>query len=236
MTRDALAEGRPPQEVLNEGLVAGMSVVGEDFKHNILYVPEVLIAARAMKAGMAVLKPLLAAKDGGSAGVGVLEGRRTTTSLTDTGRRCLLPIHPKARVYGLPIISGHVGADAAACLLATDLAHEDRLVAIMDIGTNTELIVGNRHRILAASCPAGPAFEGGGISCGMPALDGAVESVSASDAGTFRFGVIGDIAPEGLCGSGLVDPPRRRPVRRQPVAGHAPARSGPRSRNCRCSG
>jgi len=59
MTKDALAEGRPVQEVLTEGLIAGMSVVGEDFKHNILYVPEVLIAARAMKAGMAVLKPLL---------------------------------------------------------------------------------------------------------------------------------------------------------------------------------
>ena len=62
MTKDALAEGRPVQEVLNEGLIAGMSVVGEDFKHNILYVPEVLIAARAMKAGMAVLKPLLSAQ------------------------------------------------------------------------------------------------------------------------------------------------------------------------------
>src|SRR5437660_10935878 len=64
MTREALAEGRSVQEVLNEGLIAGMSVVGEDFKHNIVYVPEVLIAARAMKAGMAVLKPLLTAKDG----------------------------------------------------------------------------------------------------------------------------------------------------------------------------
>ena len=63
MTKDALAEGRTVQEVLNEGLIAGMSVVGEDFKHNVLYVPEVLIAARAMKAGMAVLKPLLTAKD-----------------------------------------------------------------------------------------------------------------------------------------------------------------------------
>jgi 5-methyltetrahydrofolate--homocysteine methyltransferase len=63
LTREALEEGRSVQEVLNEGLIAGMSVVGEDFKHNILYVPEVLIAARAMKAGMAVLKPLLAAAD-----------------------------------------------------------------------------------------------------------------------------------------------------------------------------
>ena len=63
MTKEALAEGRTAQEVLNEGLIAGMSVVGEDFKHNVLYVPEVLIAARAMKAGMAVLKPLLTSKD-----------------------------------------------------------------------------------------------------------------------------------------------------------------------------
>ena len=133
------------------------------------------------------------------------EGRRTTTSLTTTGRRSLLPIHPNARVYGLPIISGHVGADAAACLLAVDLAHEDRLVAVMDIGTNTELLVGNRHRLLAASCPAGPAFEGGAIACGMPGLEGAIEDVTLNDDGTFRLGVIGGGPPEGICGSGLVD-------------------------------
>lgn len=135
----------------------------------------------------------------------VAQGKRSTTSLTTSGRRSLLPIHPNARVYGLPIISGHVGADAAACLLATDFAHEDRLVAVMDIGTNTELLLGNRHRILAASCPAGPAFEGGAIACGMPGLDGAIETVAIDDDGTFRFGVIGDGAPEGICGSGLVD-------------------------------
>jgi uncharacterized 2Fe-2S/4Fe-4S cluster protein (DUF4445 family) len=133
------------------------------------------------------------------------EGKRTTTSLTTTGRRSLLPVHPNARVYGLPIISGHVGADAAACMLATDLAHEDRLVAVMDIGTNTELLLGNRHRILAASCPAGPAFEGGAIACGMPGLDGAIEDVALDEDGTFRLGVIGGGPPEGICGSGLVD-------------------------------
>jgi len=133
------------------------------------------------------------------------EGKRSTTSLTTTGRRSLLPIHPNARVYGLPIVSGHVGADAAACLLAVGLAHEDRLVAVMDIGTNTELIVGNRHRILAASCPAGPAFEGGAISCGMPGLEGAIEDVQMNDDGTFQLGVIGGGPPEGICGSGLVD-------------------------------
>ncbi|MFL6279124.1 MAG: ASKHA domain-containing protein [Vicinamibacterales bacterium] len=133
------------------------------------------------------------------------DGRRTTTSLTTRGRRSLLPIHPNARVYGLPIISGHVGADAAACMLAIGLAHEDRLVAIMDIGTNTELLVGNRDRIVAASCPAGPAFEGGAIACGMPGLDGAIEDVAIDDDGTCRVGVIGGGPPEGICGSGLVD-------------------------------
>jgi len=133
------------------------------------------------------------------------EGLRTTTSLSQSGLRSLLPIHPKARVYGAPVISGHVGADAAACMLAVDLAHEERLIAVMDIGTNTELIVGNKHRILAASCPAGPAFEGGAIACGMPALDGAIEAVAIADDGTFQLNVIGGVSPEGICGSGLVD-------------------------------
>jgi len=133
------------------------------------------------------------------------DGLRSTTSLSESARRLFLPLHPKARVYGLPIISGHVGADAAACMLAIDLAREDRVVALMDIGTNTELLLGNRHRILAASCPAGPAFEGGKISCGMPGLPGAVERVSIQPDGQVRLRVIGDTAPEGICGSGLVD-------------------------------
>src|ERR1017187_10325112 len=131
-------------------------------------------------------------------------GKRATTSLIETGRRCLLPVHPKARIYGGPIVSGHVGADASAAMLAVDLAHEDRLIALMDIGTNTELIVGNRRRILAASCPAGPAFEGGAIACGMPALDGAIEDVRIAADGSFQLEVIGGGPPQGICGSGLV--------------------------------
>ncbi|MCI0698035.1 ASKHA domain-containing protein [candidate division KSB1 bacterium] len=132
-------------------------------------------------------------------------GHRTTTSLTASAKRLLLPLHPKARVYGLPIISGHVGADAAACMLAVDLANEERLVAIMDIGTNTELIVGNKHKILAASCPAGPAFEGGKISCGMPGLSGAIEKVKITADGAIAYQVIDGGLPQGICGSGLVD-------------------------------
>ena len=135
----------------------------------------------------------------------VKSGQRELTSLVGTARRLLLPIHPRARIYGLPIISGHVGADAAACMLAVDLAREERLVAVMDIGTNTELILGNRHKILAASCPAGPAFEGGKILCGMPGLPGAIEKVRIRDDGSVETAVIGDVPPEGICGSGLVD-------------------------------
>lgn len=135
----------------------------------------------------------------------VASGARRTTSLTEPAGRLGLVIHPKARVCGLPIISGHVGADAAACMLAIDLANEERLVAVMDIGTNTELILGNKHRVLAASCPAGPAFEGGQITFGMPGLPGAVEKVKIEDDGTVRVRVIGDGPAEGICGSGLVD-------------------------------
>src|SRR5574341_1989028 len=86
MTKDALAVGRPVQEILNDGLIAGMSVVGEDFKHNILYVPEVLIAARAMKAGMAVLKPLLSAADAGTERAGVLLMGTVRGDLHDIGK------------------------------------------------------------------------------------------------------------------------------------------------------
>jgi uncharacterized 2Fe-2S/4Fe-4S cluster protein (DUF4445 family) len=133
------------------------------------------------------------------------DGKRSSTSLTESAKRLGLPVHPRARIYGLPIISGHVGADAAACMLAINLAQEERVVALMDIGTNTELIIGNRHRVLAASCPAGPAFEGGQITCGMPGLPGAIERVQLDDTGQAHMGVIGDGPAEGLCGSGLVD-------------------------------
>ncbi|MEO5804535.1 MAG: ASKHA domain-containing protein [Verrucomicrobiota bacterium] len=137
--------------------------------------------------------------------IDMAEGRRTTTSVAYTAKKLHLPIHPKARIYGMPIISGHVGADAAACMLAVDIANEKRLVAVMDIGTNTELILGNKDKIYAASCPAGPAFEGGKISCGMPGLTGAIEKIAIEADGSMRLQVIGDGTAEGICGSGLVD-------------------------------
>ena len=132
-------------------------------------------------------------------------GQASTTSLAAAGARLRLPVHPAARVYGLPLIGSHVGADAAACLLATGLAAGPQLHALLDIGTNTEVFLGNGERLLAASCPAGPAFEGGGVSCGMPALDGAIERVHIGEDGRCTVRTVGDVAPDGICGSGLVD-------------------------------
>ena len=135
----------------------------------------------------------------------LLAGERSTTSLEVSAPRLGLPLHPQARVYGLPLVGSHVGADAAACLLATGLADRDGVSVCMDIGTNTEIFIGNRQRILAASCPAGPAFEGGGVQCGVPGLDGAIEGIRLGDDGTAETRLIGDGPPTGICGSGLVE-------------------------------
>ena len=105
MTQAALAEGRPVQEILSEGLIAGMSVVGEDFKYNILYVPEVLIAARAMKSGMAVLKPLLAAKDSGVEPAGILLMGTVRGDLHDIGKNlvCMMAEGAGFEVYDIGV-------------------------------------------------------------------------------------------------------------------------------------
>ncbi len=136
----------------------------------------------------------------------LLNGTRATTALSMRARRLKLPTNRDANVYGLPLVGSHVGADAAACLLATGIAERAEVSVLMDLGTNTELIMGNRDRIVAASCPAGPAFEGGGVRCGMPALDGAIERVRIDDDGAVTARIIGATTDaQGICGSGLVD-------------------------------
>ena len=132
------------------------------------------------------------------------EGARQTTALSTTAREMGLRIFPDAHIYGGPLIGCHVGADVAADLLAIGMDEQDDVVMLVDVGTNTEVVIGNRHKLMAASCPAGPAFEGGQITYGMPGYDGAVESVRVeSDGATIK--TIGDATPQGICGSGLVD-------------------------------
>jgi uncharacterized 2Fe-2S/4Fe-4S cluster protein (DUF4445 family) len=131
-------------------------------------------------------------------------GAAATSAVERRAHELGLLVHPRARVWGAPLIACHVGADAAADLVAMD--GETALVPrmLVDIGTNTEVILTDGQRTLACSCPAGPAFEGGLIRCGMPGSEGAIESVREAG-GTFVIRTIGDVEPEGLCGSGLVD-------------------------------
>lgn len=133
-----------------------------------------------------------------------LAGKRQTTALNVKARDIGLRVFPAANVYGGPLIGSHVGADVAADLLAIAMDEQDEVALLVDVGTNTEVVVGNRHRLMAASCPAGPAFEGGQVRYGMPGYDGAVESVSLTADGV-AYKTIGGAAPEGICGSGLVD-------------------------------
>ena len=131
-------------------------------------------------------------------------GGRSTTSLNVEARDLGLRVFPRANVYSGPLIGCHVGADVAADLLAIGMDEQEEVVALVDVGTNTEVVVGNRHRMMAASCPAGPAFEGSEITYGMPGFEGAVEAVRLDD-GRVEYDTIGGAEPEGICGSGLVD-------------------------------
>ena len=131
------------------------------------------------------------------------DGARTTTSLTEKTRRLGIRANPKAMVYSLPLVASHVGADVAADLVAIDMRSRDEVVMLVDVGTNTEVVVGNSSQMVCASCPAGPAFEGGGITYGMPAYPGAIESVKWRD-GALTYETIDGEPPQGLCGSGLI--------------------------------
>src|SRR5215210_451439 len=127
-----------------------------------------------------------------------------------------LPAHPGARLYVLPCIAGHVGADTAGVILA-EAPHEqaDGVNLVVDVGTNAEILLGNRNRLLAASSPTGPAFEGAQIRHGQRAARGAIERVRIQP-GTFEpsFKVVGsdkwssdfDSEPAtGICGSGIIE-------------------------------
>ncbi|GIS65688.1 MAG: hypothetical protein CM1200mP4_0360 [Rhodospirillaceae bacterium] len=105
------------------------------------------------------------------------------------------------------MIASHVGGDTAACLTAIDIgAISSKTVMLVDVGTNTEVAIGNSDNLVVASCPAGPAFEGGLVKYGMPGYEGAIEAISIdAETGNFDYQTIGNVSPIGLCGSGLID-------------------------------
>ncbi|MEP3049370.1 MAG: ASKHA domain-containing protein [Roseibium sp.] len=132
-----------------------------------------------------------------------------------------LELNPSARVYMLPCIAGHVGADAAAATLSESPYNLDETTLLVDVGTNAEIVIGNKNRLLAASSPTGPAFEGAEISSGQRAAPGAIERLQIDkDTLEPRFKVIGvdewsdedgfqekidSVGVTGICGSGIIE-------------------------------
>jgi uncharacterized 2Fe-2S/4Fe-4S cluster protein (DUF4445 family) len=113
-------------------------------------------------------------------------------------------VHPRAPAVTFPALGAYVGGDIVAGLLATGVTLDRRLRLFVDVGTNSEIVLGSRDRVLATAAPAGPAFEAAQIRCGMRAAEGAIEGVKV-EGGELTLQVIGDVAPVGMCGSGLVD-------------------------------
>ena len=108
------------------------------------------------------------------------------------------------KVRILPNIAGFVGGDTVGCMVSTRFDKQEDLTLLIDIGTNGEMVLGNKDRRIACSTAAGPAFEGAKISCGMRGAEGAVDHVWL-DGDEIKYHVIGDTQPKGLCGSGLLD-------------------------------
>ncbi|UCE08201.1 MAG: DUF4445 domain-containing protein, partial [bacterium] len=115
-----------------------------------------------------------------------------------------LAMLPRGPVSILPNISGYVGGDIAGFILACDIGKQDKITLGIDIGTNGEIVLGSKNRLLCCSTAAGPAFEGGQISCGMRAMGGAIDKFFIDEEQIF-YHVIDDVEPKGICGTGLID-------------------------------
>ena len=122
------------------------------------------------------------------------------TTAADIG----LNIHPKAPVYGPPLIGGHAGSDCLADIIATGLYEGEQVGMIIDIGTNGEVVIGNRDKMLTASCAAGGAYEGYQIRCGVGAIEGAITRFTIED-GRACYQTLGGKHAVGVCGSGVID-------------------------------
>jgi uncharacterized 2Fe-2S/4Fe-4S cluster protein (DUF4445 family) len=117
-----------------------------------------------------------------------------------------LDANPLARVHALPCVGSYVGGDITAGVISSGLYATEKLTVFIDIGTNGEMVLGTKDWLVACACSAGPAFEGGGVGCGMRATTGAIEDVwidSHTLEATYR--TVDDAPPRGICGSGLID-------------------------------
>ncbi len=122
------------------------------------------------------------------------------------GKSVGLQVAPQTILYSMPNVASYVGGDISSGLLVSQIHKQDKVSLFIDIGTNGEIVLGNKDWLVTAACSAGPAFEGSGIEFGMRAMEGAIEEVEI-DPKTFEvnFNVIGDSKPIGICGSGMID-------------------------------
>ncbi len=122
------------------------------------------------------------------------------------GRSVGLQVTPQAIIYSMPNVASYVGGDITSGILVSQIHKKDEVSLFIDIGTNGEIVFGNKEWLVTAACSAGPAFEGSGIKFGMRAMEGAIEEVEI-DPKTFEvnYRVIGDAKPIGICGSGMID-------------------------------
>jgi len=117
-----------------------------------------------------------------------------------------LKINPEGRILCSPAVGSYVGGDITAGLLVTPMIKDSKKISLfIDAGTNGELVIGNKDWLVTCACSAGPAFEGSGIKCGMPASEGAIEALEMGKHGELKYKVINGTKPQGVCGSGLVD-------------------------------
>ena len=117
-----------------------------------------------------------------------------------------LKINPNAIVTCLPCVASYVGGDIVSGLLSTDITNKDEINLFIDIGTNGEIVLGNKDWLITAACSAGPSFEGGGITFGMRAMKGAIERVNIKPENyEVELETIGQVKPTGICGSGLIN-------------------------------
>jgi len=116
-----------------------------------------------------------------------------------------ITINPRGLLYIMPCIGGWVGGDVTAGVLATGLNEAEEISMLIDIGTNGEVVLGNKEWLITCSASAGPAFEGSGVKCGMKASRGAIERIMITPEGNVIYRTVGDTKPRGICGSGLID-------------------------------
>ena len=132
------------------------------------------------------------------------KGKRDSTSLIYNSSDLGIRINKNGIVVSPPLISSHIGSDITADLVSISADTHDENFILLDVGTNTEIVLGNKDNLVAASCPAGPAFEGGEVKYAMPGYDGAIEKFEIHN-GKEIFTTINNHPPQGICGSGLIE-------------------------------